>query len=162
MGLVKAGSHVELFERYIRHVSAWTRREKLADPVTGKLVDADGDLMKRVEDVLLAGNESPDDFRKSVIAQIGAYKLEHPEDQVDYELLFGGYMKRLNEDFYNQRRRLVERLEQAYLKTLDGDDKDLDAKDREQVASFRKNLAALGYNDASARAAVAFLMARRD
>ncbi|MBI1944107.1 MAG: serine protein kinase PrkA [Deltaproteobacteria bacterium] len=162
MGIVKAGSHVELFERYIKHVSAWTRREKLSDPVTGKLVDADADLMKRVDDVLLASNESPEDFRRSVIAQIGAYKLEHPDEQVDYELLFGGYMKRLNEDFYNQRRRLVERLEQAYLKTLDGDDKDLDAKDREQVASFRKSLAALGYNDASARAAVAFLMARRE
>ncbi|MCC7108426.1 MAG: serine protein kinase PrkA [Deltaproteobacteria bacterium] len=162
MGLVKAGSHVELFERYIKHVSAWTRKEKLADALTGKLVDADAELMKRVEDVLLASSESPDEFRKSVIAQIGAYKLEHPEEQVDYALLFGGYMKRLNEDFFNQRRRLVERLEQAYLKTLDGDDKDLDAKDREQVASFRSNLAALGYNDASARAAVAFLMARRD
>lgn len=162
MGLVKAGSHVELFERYIRHVSAWTRREKVTDAVTGKLVDADADLMKRVEDVLLASSESPEDFRKSVIAQIGAYKLEHPDEAVDYGLLFGGYMKRLNEDFYNQRRRLVEKLEQAYLKTLDGDDKDLDAKDKEQVASFRRNLAALGYNDSSARAAVAFLMARRD
>lgn len=162
MGLVKAGSHIELFERYIKHVSAWTRREKLTDAVTGKLMDADAELMKRVEDVLLASSESPEDFRRSVIAQIGAYKLEHPDDQVDYALLFGGYMKRLNEDFYNQRRRLVEKLEQAYLKTLDGEDKDLDAKDREQVASFRKSLAALGYDDSSARAAVAFLMARRD
>jgi predicted Ser/Thr protein kinase len=161
MGLVKAGSHVELFERYIRNVSAWTKKEKLADPVTGKLVDADADMMKRVEDVLLTPQESPDDFRRSIIGQIGAYKLEHPEDKVDYELLFGGYMKRLNEDFYNQRKKAVLRLEQAFLKVLDGEDKDVDAKEREQVDAFRKNLHALGYNDASARSAIAFMMKRR-
>jgi serine protein kinase len=161
MGLVKAGSHVELFERYIKHVSAWTKREKLSDPLTGKLVDPDADLMRRVEDVLLHPQESPEDFRRSLIGQIGAYKLEHPEDKVDYELLFGGYMKRLNEDFYNQRRKSVERLEHAFLKVLDGEEKDLDAREREQVESFRKNLAALGYNDSSARSAIAFMMKHR-
>lgn len=161
MGLVKAGSHVELFERYIKHVSAWTKKEKLPDPVAGKLVDPDSDLMKRVEDVLLSAQEAPEDFRRSIIGQIGAYKLEHPDDKVDYELLFGSYMKRLNEDFYNQRKKAVERLEQAFLKVLDGDDKDIDAKEHEQVDRFRRNLIARGYTDASARNAVAFTMQRR-
>jgi serine protein kinase len=161
MGLVKAGSHVDLFERYIRHVSAWTKKEKLPDPVTGKLVDPDADLMKRVEEVLLPPHESPEDFRRSIIGQIGAYKLEHPDDGVDYALLFGTYMKRLNEDFYNQRKKAVLRLEQAFLKVVDGDDKDVDHKEREQVETFRKNLRALGYNDTSARSAVAYLMKRR-
>ncbi len=161
MGLVKAGSHVDMFGRYIRHVSAWTKREKLPDPVTGKLVEPDADLMKRVEDVLLPPQESPEDFRRSLIGQIGAYKLEHPDDNVDYELLFGMYMKRLNEDFYNQRRKAVLRLEQSFFKVLDGDDKDIDAKEREQVETFRKSLHALGYNDGSARSAIAFLMRRR-
>jgi predicted Ser/Thr protein kinase len=161
MGLVKAGSHIEVFERYIRHVSAWTKKEKLPDPVTGKLVEPDADLMKRVEDVLLPPQESPEDFRRSLIGQIGAYKLEHPDDVVDYALLFGTYMKRLNEDFYNQRRKTVHRLEQAFLKTLDGDDKDIDAREREQIEVFRANLQKLGYNDASARSAIAYLMKRR-
>lgn len=161
MGLVKSGSHVELFERYIKNVSAWTKREKLPDPATGRLMEADADLMKRVEDVLLAPQESPEDFRRSLIGQIGAHKLEHPDDAMDYELLFGTYMKRLNEDFYNQRRKAVQRLEQSFLKTLDGDDKGIDAKEREQVEAFRKTLYARGYNDSSARSAIAFMMKRR-
>ncbi|HEY4222688.1 MAG TPA: serine protein kinase PrkA, partial [Myxococcota bacterium] len=74
MGLVKAGSHIDLFERYIKNVSAWTKKEKIADPVSGRLADPDADLMKRVEDVLLPPSESPEDFRRSLIGQIGAYK----------------------------------------------------------------------------------------
>jgi predicted Ser/Thr protein kinase len=161
MGLVKSGSHIELFERYIKNVSAWTKREKLLDPATGRLGEADADLMKRVEDVLLPPQESPEDFRRSLIGQIGAHKLEHPEDAVDYELLFGTYMKRLNEDFYDQRKKAVQRLEHVFMKVLDGEDKDVDAKEREQVEAFRQSLHKLGYNDASARSAIAFMMKRR-
>jgi serine protein kinase len=161
MGLVKAGSHVEMFERYLKHVSAWTKRERLMDPVTGKAIDPDVDLMKSVEDVLLAPHETPEDFRRSIIAQIGAYRLEHPDDPVDYDLLFGTYMRRLKEDFYNQRKKQVEQIEEGFLKTLDGDDKGLDAKSREMIAALRANMHALGYTDASARTAIAYLMKRR-
>lgn len=161
MGLVKAGSHIELFERYIKNVSAWTKQEKLPDPATGRLMEADADLMKRVEDVLLPQQETADDFRRSLIGQIGAHRLEHPDAAIDYQLLFGSYMRRLNEDFYNVRKKAVQRLETAFLKVVDSDDKDVDAKEREQVETFRSNLHKLGYNDQSARSAIAFMMKRR-
>jgi predicted Ser/Thr protein kinase len=162
MGLVKSGSHVETFERYLKHVSAWTKGEKLADANTGRLVDADVELMKGVEAVLMSKGDTSDEFRRSLIAQIGAYKLEHPDDAVDYELLFGNYMKRLNEEFYAARKKVVERIEENFLKVVDGDVRGLDARDREQAELLRQNLHARGYNDSSARTVVAWLLRRRN
>lgn len=161
MGLVREGSHTELFGRYLKHISAWTKKERLPDPVTGKMADPDVELMRSVEKVLLAEDEEAEDFRRSLIGQIGAFKLEHPDEDVDYELLFGSYMRRLKEDFYNQRRRVVERIEQAFLKVLDQDDRDVDAKDREMVETLRENLYRIGYNESSARQAIAYLLKRR-
>jgi serine protein kinase len=161
MGLVKESSHTDLFSRYLRNISAWTKREKLADPLTGKMAEPDVELMRSVEKVLLASDEDADDFRRSLIGQIGAYRLEHPDDEVDYELLFGTYMRRLKEDFFRQRYKVVEKLQESFLKVLDGDDKQLDAKDKEQVAVLRRNMAALGYTDSSARNAIAYLFQRR-
>ncbi len=161
MGLVKAGSHIELFERYLKHVSAWTKGEKLPDAVNGKLVDPDPDVLKQVESVLASGGESAEEFRRGMIAQIGAYKLEHPDDAVDYELLFGSYMRRLKEDFYAQRRKSVDKVEGAFLRILDGDDKGVDAKDREQAERLRQNLHAQGYNDSSARSVISWLLKKR-
>lgn len=161
MGLVKEGSHSELFSRYLKNISAWTKHEKLADPLTGKMAEPDVDLMRSVEKVLLASDEDPEDFRRSLIGQIGAFRLEHPDDEVDYELLFGSYMRRLKEDFYRQRRKIVEKLQENFLKVLDGDDKQLDVKDREQVDVLRQNMTALGYTDSSARSAIAYLLKRR-
>lgn len=161
MGLVKAGSHVELFERYLRNVSAWTKGEKLLDPATGKLAPADNELMGSVEVVLMSSHETAEDFRRGFIAQIGAYKLEHPDDDVDYALLFGGWMKKLNEDFYAKRRKGAERIETAFVKLLDDDTTGVDAKDLEQARQMRERLRTHGYTDSSARQAMAWLLRRR-
>lgn len=161
MGLLKAGSHVELFERYLKHVSAWTKGEKLPDPQTGRLIDPDPEVLRQVESVLAASGESAEEFRRGVIAQIGAYKLEHPEDAVDYDLLFGAHMRRLKEDFYTQRKKAIERIETDFLKLVEGEGRDMDAKDREQVTLLRANLAKIGYNDSSAKTAIAWLLKKR-
>lgn len=161
MGLVAEGSHTDLFASYLKHVSAWTKKEKIENTKTGKLEPADESLMKEVENVLLADDEKADDFRRSIIAQVGAYRLEHPDDDVDYELLFGTYMRRLKDDFYRQRHSAVKKLEEQFLKVLDDDVKDIEAKDLQQVQTFRENLYALGYTDSSARQAIAFILNRR-
>ncbi|MCP4500303.1 MAG: serine protein kinase PrkA [Deltaproteobacteria bacterium] len=162
MGLVEKNSHSDLFNRYLMHISAWTKKEKLPDPVTGKMAEPDELLMRQVEDELLANNEKSDDFRKDIISQIGAYRLENPDNDVDYQLLFGAYLRRLEENFYASRRDVIERLEKQFLKLIDNDVLDVDAKELEQAKLFQKNLFAAGYNESSARQAIAFLLRHRN
>jgi predicted Ser/Thr protein kinase len=161
MGLVRAGSHVELFDRYLKNVSAWTKGEKLADAATGKLNPADEDLMGGVEQVLMSSHETAEDFRRGLIAQIGAYKLEHPDDAVDYALLFGGWMKKLHEDFHAKHKKGAERIETALVRLLDHDVVGVDPKDLEQARRMHENLLARGYTDSSARTVIAWLLRHR-
>ena len=161
MGLVKSGSHVELFDRYVKNVSAWTKGEKIADPLTGKLGAADEELMGSVEKVLMGGGESGEDFRRGFIAQIGAWKLEHPDDAVDYQLLFGSWTKKLKEDFYAQRRTSVQRIEEAFIKLVDDDTAGADANDLQQARHMRQQLHDSGYTDTSARVVISWLLRRR-
>lgn len=158
MGLVEAGSHRDLFGRYLKHVSAWTKSEKLPDALTGKLREPDKELMREVEEVLLAEDEAAEDFRRSLISQIGAAKLDRPDADVDYDLLFGTYMKRLEEDYYNKHVEEVERISEAYLKLLEDDVKGTDAKVLDGAKLLKKNLEAIGYNDRSGAQAVAYLL----
>ncbi|HEY1100659.1 MAG TPA: serine protein kinase PrkA [Myxococcota bacterium] len=161
MGLVKTGSHIEQFDRYVRNVSAWTKGEKIADPRSGHLGKPDEELMRDVERVLMASGDTGEDFRRGFIAQIGAWKLEHPDDAVDYQLLFGSWLKKLKEDFYTQRRSSVQRVEEAFLKLIDDDMVGVDPKDRQLAEQMRTALHARGYTDSSARSAIAWLLRRR-
>ena len=164
MGLISANSHLDLFEKYVRHVSAWTKKEKILDPGIDKMVEPDQKLMREIERVLVARAESSEDFRRALIAQIGAFRLEHPAQKVDYALLFGNYLRRIKDDYYERQKITVGKILEAYLLYFGDDEEEknrLDKKTAEQVLLLKENLCALGYNDESAKHAVAFLKKAR-
>ena len=69
MGLVEERQYADLFGKYVTHVSHWTKKEKLRNPLTGRLDDPDEDMMTEVEKTLGLGQKR-DDFRHEVISRI--------------------------------------------------------------------------------------------
>lgn len=124
MGLVEETRYDELFERYVRHVSALVKGEKLMDRITGRLVDPDMDLLEEVETVLLAEGESNDDFRKAVIGRIGAWGLDNAGQTPSYRSIFPHYIERMEEDYFKRQRRVIARNLLAVLEYL-GEDANL-------------------------------------
>ena len=120
--------------------------------------DPDGDLMGQVERVLLAKSETPEDFRRSLISRVGAFRLENPDTPVDYPVLFNSYLRRLREAYYQSQQKTVERIMTSVLKELDGDIEGLESKERELAQTLRTNLHERGYSDASAKQTVAYLL----
>lgn len=158
LGLYRNESYQDLFTRYIGHVSAWTKKERLFDPVIKKQVEADGQFMKNVEQSLLAKNESSEDFRRQLISEVAAFKLENPESNLEYELLFSSHIKRLKEEAYKEQSHVVERILRASLQILDGDSGSLEERDVNQAEALKEGLFAAGYNLSSARWAIVFLL----
>lgn len=154
MGLVEPDSHKTTFERYLQNVSSWTTGEKMVS-VSG---EPDETLMKSVEDVLIADGETSKEFRDALISLIGSAKLDRPDEDVDYELLFGSYMTRLEEDYYEKHKSEVESIARDFLSLLDGDTQSLDAKGKASAEMLRENLFAIGYNESSARHAVVYAL----
>ncbi len=109
MGLVEEARYEELFARYVRHVSHLLKKEKVMDRITGRYVDPDPDLMREVEDVLVAEAEDRDEFRRTVIGRIGAWSLENTGSQPKYRELFRTYIERMEDDYYRQQRKVIER-----------------------------------------------------
>jgi serine protein kinase len=160
LGLLKPGSQQELFERYLRHVSAWTKHEKILDQTTNRLQDPDAELMDSVERLLVVEGETPDDFRRALISQIGAQRLEQPDGPVDYARLFAGHLRKLDDAFFEQRHEATTRTQKLYLQFLSGESVG-DAREREQVQALHTGMLARGYTQASAQAVVAWLLSRR-
>lgn len=161
IGLIEPDSHFDLFERYVRHVSAWTKKEKILNQITGKMADPDPELMSQVENILLARMESPEEFRNSLITRVGAFRLEQPDQPVDYHTLFSGHLKRLKEDYYAKQTKTVTHIQNCYLKMEEGDTQNIDERDQTLVKTLKENMLKLGYNSSSARQAIAYLLLNR-
>ncbi len=148
-GLVAPQQHAELFDRYVLHVTHWIRREQIRNPVTGAYEDPSEQLLGEVEAHLGVQGE-PRGFREGLMSRIGAWRVEHPTDAIDYAVLFPAYLRRIRDDYFEQhRQRLRGALEdflQAYGDPDGGPATLADADRQAMVLAMHATLTAdLGY-----------------
>lgn len=158
LGFYSKESYLELFTRYISHVSAWTKKERIIDPLLGRRTEADEQFMSSIENSLIAVNESKEDFRRQLIAQVGAFKLENPNNELDYKTLFSAHLRRLKENVYRDQKDSVHRIIRVFLRLLQDDRSGLDERDVNHALILKEGLQNLGYQDTSAKWAMAYLM----
>jgi serine protein kinase len=117
MGLVEERRYIEQFERYVSQVSYWTKREKVPNPVTRRDEDPDEEFMTDIERMLDVGASGGrrEDFRREVIAKIGAWSLDHPGQKPDYEQIFPRPIAELREAFFGDRKKQVRKINEDLL-----------------------------------------------
>lgn len=162
MGLVSERQYQELFERYVQLVSHWVKGEKIANKVTGQPEKPDEGRMSEFEGFVMPKGEDAGEFRKSLIGQIGAHRIDNPDLALDYSRIFPDLFRRLRDHFFEERKRTLKRNVENILKFLSDDKGALSAKEVQAVRATLDAMASkYGYTDASARDAIVFLMRQR-
>jgi serine protein kinase len=117
MGLVDERRYIDQFERYASHVSYWVKREKVPNSITGRDEDPDEEMMTDIERILEVSNRR-EEFRREVIARIGAWSIDHPRQKPDYERIFPRPIAELRESFFTERRKQVRKINDDLLVLL--------------------------------------------
>jgi len=162
MGLVSERQYRELFERYVLHVVAWTRSEKLLNKVTGDYERADEEMMASTERIIMVQGEDRREFRRALISAVGAHRLDHPDAALDYAQIFPDVFRRLRDHFFEERKRTVRRNTENVLRYLGDEKGQLLPKEIDQV---KQALAAMterhGYCVHCAKDALVLLLSKR-
>jgi predicted Ser/Thr protein kinase len=161
MGLVEERRYIDQFERYAAHASYWVKREKVPNPITGRDEDPDEEMMGDVERILEVSGRR-EEFRREVIARIGAWSIDHPRQKPDYEAIFPRPIAELREAFFDERKKQVRKINDDLLVLLtDGPAK----MQPEGAAAAQSTLASLksrfGYCEHCAKDAVLALIRKR-
>lgn len=162
MGLVSERQYGDLFERYLQHVSAWLKGERLQNRITGAYEKPDEDFLDNTEEILMQRGSDRRDFRRSLVAAVGAYRLDHPESEIDYTMIFPDLFRRMRDHYFDERKRVLRRNKENVLRYLGDERHTLGERDRRQVEQM---LGAMqeryGYCEHCARDAILFLMKKR-
>lgn len=163
MGMVSEAQYRELFDRYLAIVSSWVKGEKVRNRVTGAYEQPDEARMAEFEHIVMAPHESAASFRRSLIATIGAFRVDHPEPApIDTPAIFPDLFKRLRDHYFEERKRELQRNKENLLRYLADERASLDEKARRHV---EQTLATLrdryGYCEHCARDVVLFLLRQR-
>jgi hypothetical protein len=117
MGLVSADQYVELFSRYLLHVSYLLKGEKLYSDKTGHAEEPDARLMAELEATWSVG-EDIEDFRRTLVGRVGVWRLDHPGEAIDYRRLFPELFEALERDYYDKQRETIRKHSRHVLDVL--------------------------------------------
>ncbi|MFO0599272.1 MAG: serine protein kinase PrkA [Myxococcaceae bacterium] len=162
MGLVSDQQYLELFEKYVQTVSAWVKGERVQNKLTGSHEKPDEGRMGEFEGYVMPKGDDANEFRRSLIATIGAWRIDNPDAPVDYGRIFPDLFKRLSDHFFEERKRQLKRNVENILKTFGDEKNTLSAKEQAQVrTTLEQMVSRFGYTEGSARDAIVFLMRKR-
>jgi predicted Ser/Thr protein kinase len=162
MGLVSEEQYKDLFERYITQVSYWVKGEKLRNRITGDMERPDEQRMAELEEIIMPRGEDPGEFRRGLITQVGAHKLDHPDVAIDYPRVFPDLFRRLRSHFFEERQKVLRKNTENILKSLSDDKGLLSSKEQAQVDETLATMAnKFGYCTDCAKESILFLMRKR-
>jgi serine protein kinase len=160
IGLYDSAQWEEFIRKYVQHVSLVLKKEKYKNSLTGKMEDPDYPLIQEFEKIIDAPQAEPElfTFRNGIIAQIGAWSLDHPNAQVVYSQVFPEYWRKLEKFYYQTQKDLLTKMHNALLLYGDQTGSEGEKLARQTVENMKKRM---GYTDASAKEVITFLMKSR-
>jgi len=163
MGMVSAAQYRELFDRYLALISSWVKGERIRNRVTGAYEQPDEGRMADFERIVAAPEEGRAEFRRSLIAAVGAHRVDHPDsDEIDVAAIFPEHFRRLRDHYYQERKQELARNKENLLRHLTGEGGPQDERVRREVEqTLRTMQERYAYCPACAREAVLFLLRRR-
>ncbi|MEZ4466767.1 MAG: hypothetical protein R3F43_20550 [bacterium] len=162
MGLVDDVATADLFARYIDHVTHAVRREKLPQPHDRPVRGSGRPVHGPGRGAAGGPGKDADDFRTGVMHRIAAWRMENPDAPLDFGEIFADRISRLNDSFYEEKRRQADLVKRDILVVLlDGGDRlEADARQRAQD-TLRRLETEFGHDRASITEAVSFLLKER-
>ncbi len=162
MGLVSEKQYRTMFERYVLHVLAWTRGERLRNAHTGEMERPDEEMLAQTESIVMAGSEDRREFRRGLISAVGAHRLEHTEGVLDYAEIFPDIFRRLRDHFFDERKRTLRKNAEKVLRYLGDERAQLSSREQQQVADTLRGMQdKYGYCEYCAKDGIVLLLAKR-
>src|SRR5690606_7130727 len=156
-GLVDETRYEELFARYVAHVSAAVKGERLHNPISGKLDPPDEAMMRDVEK-LLDVNDKQDDARAALMSRIAAWAIDHPGQKLASSEIFRQKLAKIRGAVFHDRRVALGKLCKTFLETVGQEDTDRPKEVADALAVLKDRF---GYSEKAARDAVAQLYTSR-
>ena len=163
IGIYNSVQWEEFLKKYVLQISIALKKEKIKNPITGKMEDPDFALIEEFEKIV----EGPEDikdkqgFRQNIISQVGAWSLDHPNEAVNYARVFPDFWKKLEKHYFESQKALLTKMSDALL-VYDSDTIDPNSEGsslaRKTVETMKSKL---GYCQACAKEVIIFLMQQR-
>ena len=107
LGLIDNRSYEDYIQKYVLHINALNKKEKIKNTVTGKFEEPDMYYIKEFETNIHLKEESKT-FRAHILSKIGAYALDNPGEPIKYTYVLDGVTKQLRESYRIEQKKIID------------------------------------------------------
>lgn len=144
-GLVNDAQYVELFDRYIQHVNAWVKKERLYNRISQRHDEPDANMMGEVEK-LIGVNVEPDEWRRQIISDIAVWAIDHDGEKIDAATVFPQHLRKMRETIFSERKKEVALITRDIVSLVHGEQAGIDAARKKKAeATIDQMIAKFGY-----------------
>jgi serine protein kinase len=163
IGLYDSKQWEDFLKKYVQHISHVLKKEKVKNPITGKMQDPDHTLIAEFEKIVEAPTDASarDSFRQNIISQVGAWSLDHPKETVMYGKVFPEFWAKLEKHYFETQKNLLTKMHNALLVYGDKDTNISDEGAKLAYQTVENMKLKLGYCDHCAKEVITFLMRQK-
>lgn len=152
MSMVESVQYEKFLSRYIAHVVAHTRGEKIFHHASNSFVPPLISFMEEVEEILGIRAEDRESHRTSLLSRIAAWKIENPQKDYSVSSVFSDLLGKVKHHFFAAQERQVQKICHQIIELHGGAQEDAPASaDSEQIEAATSTLAHLksryGYHE---------------
>ncbi|MFO0681713.1 MAG: serine protein kinase PrkA [Sandaracinus sp.] len=160
-GLVDEAQYVELFDRYVTHVSYSLKKERIYNPVTGKDEEPDQKLMENVEQ-MLGVTKGQETFRRDIMSGVAAHAIDHPGEKPSFPRVFPRLLAQVREATFQKRKKQIAEIIEDTLSLLAQNTKAIPAERLRRAEDTKKRMMERhGYQERSLGDSLSELLRRR-
>lgn len=161
LNLVQNEKYDDFLNRYLKHVVASLKNEKIYNESNSKYEDPSETFMAAVEAIISDGVEKKQ-FRNQIINKVAAFSLDNPNTDVDTQVIFKDILSKFKEHYYKEKHEKLHSSFSTLRKWADKDSSDLDEKQIALAEETFENLERkYGYSVPEAVACLRFLMSQK-
>ena len=112
--------YLKAFDKYLRHVISYLRKERIENEVTGKSEPADENFLGEIETLIGASGEKKE-FREQILSKMASWRVENPQDSIDIKIIFEKEFLQISKKIYDDKEIEINQIKQAML-TYDSPD----------------------------------------
>jgi predicted Ser/Thr protein kinase len=160
-GLVDEAQYVELFDRYVTHVSYSLKKERIYNPVTGKDEEPDQKLMENVEQ-MLGVTKGQEGFRRDIMSGVAAHAIDHPGEKPSFPKVFPRLLSQVREATFQKRKKQIAEIIEDVMSRIAKNVKNVPAdRVRRAEDTMRRMIEKHGYQERSLGDSLSELLRRR-
>lgn len=107
MTLIDHKAYADLIASYVENVAGDIKKEKIPDRTTGEMHPPSQQIMGNVEKII-GIKDNQHRHRESVLNRLAAFKLDHPEREVNLQEIFSDFVEKIRTYYFKENEKQVQ------------------------------------------------------